>query len=240
LLAIDSLTVAREGVSVLHDVSLRIGDGEVISVLGRNGAGKTTLLETISGLLKPTHGQVSLDGTELVGLKSYKVSKLGVALVPEGRRLFPNMSVQENLSMGAHHERWWWSAPPSSALTIAWDVFPALWELRARKAHALSGGQQQMLAVARALVAKPKVLLLDEPTFGLAPSLVESMCESLVALGSTGLSILLVEQNSDVALEVSSHIALLDNGTIVAEGEKQQVVESPEFQTALFGVIDEA
>jgi branched-chain amino acid transport system ATP-binding protein len=196
-------------VRVLRDFSLGLDAGEVIGLLGRNGAGKTTALKTIMGLVRPTRGSIQLDGSELTGIPAHLVPKQGIAYVPQGRRLFGDLTVEENLRVGR-------MVRDTGQDTVDWvlGLFPILVERMRQRARDLSGGEQQMLAVARALCAEPKVLLMDEPMEGLMPSMIRKMVDTVVALRDRGVAVLLVEQKVDVALTIADHIALLDNGTI--------------------------
>jgi branched-chain amino acid transport system ATP-binding protein len=222
--------------TVLNDLAIEVEDGDIIAVLGRNGAGKTTLLETIAGLLKPQAGTVTVDGIEITGKRASAIARLGIALVPEGRRLFPSMTVQENLALGAHAEKWWLHGPKADSYSAVWDVFPPLYEFRKSKVGGLSGGQQQMVAVGRALMSRPRVLLLDEPTFGLSPQLTDSMCSQLKGLGGKGIAVLLAEQNVDVGTDVADTVALLADGNIQSVCPSSTVHETSVFREAMFGV----
>jgi branched-chain amino acid transport system ATP-binding protein len=235
MLEMAAVKVRRGGFAVLDGIDLRIGEGELVCILGRNGAGKTTLVEAIAGLLKPASGRIALEGTDVAGRPAHEIAARGVALVPEGRRLFVNMTVLENLAVGAHAAKWWWGGPPAGALDIVWRLFPDLEEMRHRRVTALSGGQQQMVAIGRALASNPRLLVLDEPSFGLSPQMVEATCEHLTTLREAGTSILLVEQNVDVALEVCTRAAVLADGLIAAEGPLDELVGTQLFETAMFG-----
>jgi branched-chain amino acid transport system ATP-binding protein len=235
MLTVESLCVARSGFPVLHDLSLELAEGEVLVILGRNGAGKTTLAEAIVGLLPVTSGRIAVGDRELVGLTPDRALAAGVALVPEGRHLFASMTVEENLALGARTERWMWSGPRERAFASVWDLFPDLRGMRDRKVGGLSGGQQQMVAFGRALMAEPRVLLLDEPSFGLSPQMVESIAEHVTRLSSTGLAVLLAEQNVDLALDVASRGAILAEGRILVSGDPRALADDHRFTEALFG-----
>ena len=216
MLACEGLHVRYGRLPVLHDVSLRVERGELVAVLGPNGAGKTTLLRTIVGLLAPAAGRVTFEGRSLVGRDPALIVGDGVALVPQGRMLFQSLTVRENLRLGAY--RAGDGAVAAGRLEQALTLFPVLGERLAQPAGTLSGGQQQMLAIARALMSGPRLLLLDEPSTGLAPLLVESIFRALAALHRAGTMVLLVEQNVHVALDVASRAYVLEHGSIVAEG----------------------
>ena len=237
-LVIEGLTVRRGGGPVLRDLDFELGDGSTVALLGRNGAGKTTLLETIAGLLRPTAGSIVFDDRDLVGMPPHQIARRGVSLVPEGRKLFSNMTVMENLALGAHNVRWLLHGPPKSTYDMVWDLFPDLSRFRRSRAGSLSGGQQQMVTVARALMSEPRCLLLDEPTFGLSPNLTEAMCEQLRRLSQSGLSILLAEQNVDVAIDVAESVSVLSNGRIVASDSSDVILERPVFREAMFGAVE--
>lgn len=234
-LVIEDLTVARGAGPVLNSLSLAIDEGETVALLGRNGAGKTTLLETVAGLLRPLEGSIQLDGEETVGMRPHAIARRGLSLVPEGRQLFANMTVLENLALGAHNDKWWLHGPAGDRYEQVWELFPQLPDLREQKVGALSGGQQQMVTVARALMARPKVLLLDEPTFGLSPQLTEAMVEQLGRLRERGMSILLAEQNVDVATDLAERVVVLAEGTIVAADTAEALYDQPVFREAMFG-----
>ena len=216
MLTCDGLHVRYGRVPVLHGVSLRVERDELVAILGPNGAGKTTLLRTIVGLLAPAAGRVTFEGRSLLGRDPALIVADGVALVPQGRMNFQSLSVGENLRLGAY--RAGRSQVVAARLEQALAVFPALAERLAQPAGTLSGGQQQMLAIARALMSAPRLLILDEPSTGLAPILVESIFRALAALHRAGTMMLLVEQNVHVALDVASRAYVLEHGTIVAEG----------------------
>lgn len=219
---------------VLHGVDLEVDAGEVVSVVGANGAGKSTLLNTIAGQLPPTEGSILVDGVDVSRLPSHKVIGHGVALVPEGRKLFPFLTVEDNLRLGAFHR----GARKRSDLTLheVYELFPRLVERRSQLAGSLSGGEQQMCALGRGLMARPKVLMLDEPSLGLAPIVVSQMFELIRTLAESGLTILLVEQNVAEALELSSRASVLEQGLVTMTGTGKELLASPELQAAYLGV----
>jgi branched-chain amino acid transport system ATP-binding protein len=209
MLRVDGVVTDYGRVRVLRDFSLGLDAGEVVGLLGRNGAGKTTALKTIMGLVRPKRGSIELDGAELTGIPAHLVPKHGIAYVPQGRRLFGDLTVEENLRIGQMLR-----GTRRDAVDWALSLFPILLERMPRRSRDLSGGEQQMLAVARALCAEPKVLLMDEPTEGLMPSMISKMIHTMAALRDRGVAVLLVEQKVDVALAVADRIAFLDNGMI--------------------------
>ena len=233
LLVVDGLTVAYGAVVAIRDVSLTVGDGEIVAALGPNGAGKTTLLRTIAGALKPQHGSVGFDGRPLTGLAPEVVVRRGVALVPEGRHVFPNLTVLENLTIGgiARTDR-----DDLRTDTDRWLArFPILGERANQMAGTLSGGEQQQLAIARALMSRPRMLLLDEPSLGLAPIFVDRIFELITQLRSEGVTILLVEQNVHRALEIADRAYVLSVGAVVASGATDQLVEG-ELERSYLGI----
>jgi len=226
MLVLESLTARYGHVEVVHGVSLELAAGEVLALLGRNGAGKTTVLRAIMGLVE-RGGRCRLDGHDLAALPAHRVPRLGVAYVPQGRGLFPRLTVAENLRMGLLVQ-----AAPSAAQAATLErvlaLFPALRERLRTPAGTLSGGQQQMLATARALCTEPRVLLLDEPTEGLMPSLVETVLETIETLRAQGVAVLLVEQKVAAALRVASRVLFLENGTLRAEHTAAALAADPE------------
>jgi branched-chain amino acid transport system ATP-binding protein len=233
LLVVDGLTVAYGAVVALRDVSLEVAPGEIVAALGPNGAGKTTLLRTLAGALKPQRGTVLFGGGALTGLVPEAVVRRGVALVPEGRHVFPNLTVEENLSIGgiARADR-----DGLRADTERWLArFPILGERASQLAGTLSGGEQQQLAIARALMSRPRMLLLDEPSLGLAPIVVDRIFELIEELRSDGVTVLLVEQNVHRALEVADRAYVLSVGSVVASGPTDQLVEG-ELERSYLGI----
>ena len=229
VLEIDSLDVYHGRLQVLWDLSLAVGDGECVTVLGPNGAGKTTLVETVMGLNRPARGSIRFDGEELVGLRPNEVVSRGIAIVPEKRELFPRMTVAENLALGAY-------ARDAGDDARIYELFPVLAERRDQLAGTMSGGEQQMLAIARALAARPDLLILDEPSLGLSPLYVSTVLESIAALNREGLTILLLEQNVRSALEVSDRAYVLENGRGVIEGPSGDLLEDPRVRASYLGV----
>ncbi len=233
LLVVDQLTVAYGAVVALHDVSLEVAPGEIVAALGPNGAGKTTLLRTLAGALKPQHGSVTFEGARLGGMAPEAVLRRGVALVPEGRHVFPNLTVEENLTVGGVARR------DHDALrldTQRWlERFPILGERASQLAGTLSGGEQQQLAIARALMSRPRMLLLDEPSLGLAPIYVDRIFELIGELHREGVTVLLVEQNVHRALEIADRAYVLSVGRVVASGRTDQLLEG-ELERSYLGI----
>lgn len=218
---------------VLSGISLDIPEGQIVSLIGANGAGKTTTLRTIVGLIKPISGRVEFRGKDITGIFPAQVVSLGIAMVFEGRRVFPTLSVLENLKVGAYTRP---RAQSRALLEEMLEFFPALKTLRNLRAGSLSGGQQQMLAIARALMGSPSLLLLDEPSMGLAPVIVDQILEKLVELRSRKLSILMVEQNALLALEIADKAYVIENGRITKAGPAQSLIHDPEVERAYLGL----
>lgn len=233
-LELKNVSVSYGKVPVLHDISLRVRKGQVVTVIGANGAGKSTIMKTICGLLKPTRGSVRLFRQEINGLDPDQIVPRGVSLVPEGRRLFGAMTVRENLEMGAYCRR------DADAVTRDFErvlaFFPDLKAKLSVEAGSLSGGQQQMVAVARALMSAPRVMLLDEPTIGLAPAIVQVITHVISDIRDSGVDVLLVEQNAEVALDISDYGYVLEQGRIVLEAPAQDLASNVEVQRAYLGI----
>mgnify|MGYP001829065007 FL=1 len=223
MLVIDQLNCYYDKVHVLKDVSLNLAPGEILGLLGRNGAGKTTTLKAIMGLVKSRSGSIQLEGRELTRLSPHEIPPLGIAYVPQGRRLFPQLTVEENLQMGLLVRD---KGPQTRDFVL--NLFPALKERLRQHAGTLSGGQQQMLAMARALCLEPKLLLLDEPSEGLMPSLVETLLSSIVELKAHGVAVLLVEQKIEAALKVADRITFLENGSVRGEATPDDLAVDPQ------------
>jgi branched-chain amino acid transport system ATP-binding protein len=233
MLSIDNLTSAYGRIEVLHGISMAIRAGEIASLIGANGAGKTTLLRAISGVQPITGGDIRLEGRSIASLQSHARVALGISHVPEGRQLFAPLSVEDNLKLGA------WSRPATEAaseLARVHALFPMLAEMRQMPAGALSGGQQQMLAIGRGLMAKPRLLLLDEPSMGLAPILVEQIFEAIRGLKRDGMTILLVEQNAYAALAIADQAYVLETGRMTMNGTAAAVKNDQRVREAYLGV----
>ncbi len=233
VLQVKGLNAGYGRVPVLWDVSFHVDEGEVVAIIGPNGAGKTTLLKTISGLVRPTAGEIIFQGQNIEGWPPHDVTRIGVAHVPEGGRLFPNMSVQENLFMGAYGNR---ASLKSGVLDEIYEMFPVLRERHNQMARTLSGGEKQMLAIGRGLASRPKFLMLDEPSLGLAPKLVDAIYEKLHLLRERGLTVLLVEQNVNYALELADRGYVLENGRIVMEGAGRELARSEHIKRHYLGL----
>jgi branched-chain amino acid transport system ATP-binding protein len=234
VLEVRGLSMAYGPIEVVHDLSLTVGDGEIVTILGRNGAGKTTTLNGIAGIVKPKGGDVSLDGKSLAKQKVSGIARLGVAYVPEGRGVFPTLTVWENLASAAYGHGLGRSAAATEIRRAA-AYFPVLEERMKQRAGTMSGGEQQMLALARALVSRPRLLLIDEPGLGLAPLLVSRLYENLVQLNRDGLSILLVEQYVDLAINTANRAYVLEKGRVAHEGACEAIKESKELVSAYIG-----
>jgi len=233
-LQISSLTVGYHYPSAaVQDLSLNVESGQIVAFIGPNGAGKSTSLNAISGLLRPWSGTIALDGQILTGRRPAAILKAGVAQVPEGRRILPGLTVAENLAMGAYIVG---KQRARVALARVLDLFPDLAKRLTRIGGTLSGGEQQMLAIGRALMSDPKILALDEPSMGLAPQIVERIFEHIVALRGEGLGILLVEQNANIALETSDYAYVIERGRIILEGPSSQCAADPQVQRSYLGV----
>lgn len=234
ILRIDRLSVAYGSSEVVHDVTLHVEQGEVVALLGANGAGKTTLLRTVSGLVRPRSGTVSFAGRPLGRMAAHAIARLGIAHVPEGRRVFPGLTVREHLLVPAAA----WGASQSDLRAETekiFDLFPRLREKANQLGWSLSGGEQQMLALGRALMLRPRVLLLDEPSLGLAPKVVENLFERIAAINRLGVTVLLVEQNAYLALEIAHRAHVLESGRIVLSGSAADLRANPEVERAYLG-----
>jgi branched-chain amino acid transport system ATP-binding protein len=231
MLELVELSAGYLGEDVVHEVSFAVSEGEVVAVVGSNGAGKTTLFRAVCGLLRASRGTVSLGGEQITGRRAHDVARRGIAYVPAERRLFPEMTVTENLDLGAYPKR---GRPDRRALVLG--LFPTLAERHRQRAGTLSGGEQQMLAVGRALMSDPRVLLLDEPTTGLAPKLAADAYAALGTLRDHGLTIVVAEQQVPLALALADHGYVLENGRIQLAGSAAELARNPDVQRAYLGV----
>ena len=234
LLEVRDLHVAYGEVEVLHGISFDVYPGEIVTLIGANGAGKTTTMKTIAGVLRPRTGQLRYDGRDLAGRPSHECARLGISMVPEGRRVFPQMTVVENLELGAYrfrHDR----RRVAGLIERMLALFPRLRERRGQLAGTMSGGEQQMLALGRALMGEPKLLLLDEPSLGLAPLVVRSIFETIRQINATGTTILLVEQNAQLALRTAARGYVLQTGRIVFAGPSDELREEEAVKLAYLG-----
>ncbi len=234
LLEIVDLHVHYGAVHALHGVSLSVPEGRIVTLIGSNGAGKSTTLRTISGLLRPSQGQIFYDGKPIHAMPPHRIVGLGVAHCPEGRGVFANMSVQENLAMGAYQRRD--ADGVARDRERALELFPRLRERLRQSAGTLSGGEQQMLAIARALMTRPRLLLLDEPSLGLAPQIVQTIFRIIREINESGTTILFVEQNANMALDVAHRAYVLEVGTIKLSGPASELAKSDEVRKAYLGV----
>jgi branched-chain amino acid transport system ATP-binding protein len=234
MLSVEDLSVFYGDIQVLWSVSFRVEPREIVTILGPNGAGKTTLMRTISGLLRPADGGVLFEGQHLHKMPPYRIVELGVVQVAEARQLFPEMTVAENLALGAYVA----NARPERARSLAWveELFPILAERRRQEAGTLSGGQQQMLAIGRAVMARPRLLMLDEPSLGLAPQVVLDVFGAIKRIHREGISVLLVEQNVHQALSIADRSYVLETGRVVREGRPDELLADPDVRAAYLGV----
>jgi len=234
MLKIDNLIVNYGAINAIKGISIEVREKSIVTLIGANGAGKSTILKTISALLKPVSGSIKFMEKEITGLAPHKVVELGISQTPEGRMIFANLTVEENLEMGAYTRTDKHNF--KSDYELIFSLFPRLKERLKQPGGTLSGGEQQMLAISRALMSKPKLILLDEPSLGIAPILVKAIFEKIVALNrETGITILLVEQNANMALSVSDYAYVLETGTVILEGEAKSLSENPEIRKAYLG-----
>ena len=233
LLAVDGVKVAYGAIQALRGVTLKVGKGEVVALIGANGAGKTSTLRAVSGMLKPVGGRITFGGEDTTGAKAHTLVPRGMAHAPEGRGIFPNLTVLENLELGAYLRDD--AAGIAADLEKSYTLFPRLKDRRKQLAGTLSGGEQQMLAIARALLSRPKLLLLDEPSLGLAPQVTETIFRNLREVNAAGVSILLVEQNAHLALNFAHYGYVLETGEVVMAGPGKALLESPEIRKAYLG-----
>ncbi len=234
MLKINKVNTFYGNIQALWDISMIIEEAEIVALVGANGAGKTTLLKTISGVLQPASGTIEFDGQRIDGLPPHKIVDLGISHVPEGRRLFTDMSVHENLEMGAYTSRAWKSR--DETFEEVYGSFPILKERAKQLARTLSGGEQQMLAMGRGLMPKPKLCMFDEPSFGLAPLVMKEVFDVIKTLREQGITILLIEQNVPRTLEIADRAYVLENGHIVLEGDCQHLLKEEMVKKAYLGL----
>jgi branched-chain amino acid transport system ATP-binding protein len=234
LLSIKNLDVRLGALDILRDVSLECEAGRITVVVGANGAGKSTLLRTVAGLHRPLHGSITFDGIEIGAMKAHAVAALGISMVPEGRHLFREMTVEENLEIGGYLQRR--GAGFAAHMARVYDLFPVLKAHRDRKAKTFSGGQQQMITIGRGLMSDPKLLIIDEMSLGLAPKVIGEILDKIVLLNRQGMSILLVEQNVKQALKIAHQGYVLENGSISIRGSAAALLSSPEVQRSYLGL----
>ncbi|HHU18219.1 MAG TPA: ABC transporter ATP-binding protein [Clostridiales bacterium] len=233
MLSIKNLNVKYDNIRVVHDVSLNIENGELIALIGANGAGKSTILKTLSGLIRPESGHIFFEGKEITKLPSHEIVEKGIIHVPEGRQIFAKMTIEENLKLGAYQQKD--KNLIKEKMELAFDLFPILKQRIRQLAGTLSGGEQQMLAIGRALQGNPKLLLLDEPSMGLSPLMTQQVFDVLTKLKDSGITMLLVEQNAYDALEISDRTYILETGRIIMEGKSSKLIEDPKVKEAYLG-----
>jgi branched-chain amino acid transport system ATP-binding protein len=232
MLRVDGIHVYYGAIHALKGLSFEVEQGELVTLLGANGAGKTTTLKTLSGLLRPARGAVELEGQALDKIEAHEIVRRGVAHVPEGRKVFPRFTVLENLKVGAYARG---AGSLDAEMNFVFEMFPRLKERQKQYAGTLSGGEQQMLAIGRALMAKPKLLLLDEPSMGLAPKIVEQILETIRAINKAGVTVLLVEQNAAMALAISRRGYVLETGSVILEGPAAELAGNDLVRQAYLG-----
>ena len=233
LLAVKNLQVAYGGIQAVKGIDLHIESGELVALIGANGAGKSSTLKTLAGMQPASGGEIIYDGQSLVGAPSHQLIRKGLALVPEGRGVFSRLSVEENLLMGGYSRND--SAAIKGDLAKVYELFSRLYERREQSAGTLSGGEQQMLAIGRALLGRPKLLLLDEPSMGLAPLMVQKIFDTVRMISAQGVTILLVEQNAKLALEISSRAYVMESGSIALTGPSHTLLHDPKVRAAYLG-----
>jgi branched-chain amino acid transport system ATP-binding protein len=232
LLQVDDIRAHYGSIEALKGVSLAVDEGEVVTLIGSNGAGKSTTLRAISGLTPASSGTITFAGSEITRVPAHEIVAHGIALVPEGRHCFPRMSVRENLDLGAHRRS---GAAVTADLERVFELFPRLQERERQKAGTMSGGEQQMLAIGRALMARPRLLMLDEPSMGIAPILVQRIYDTIAEINRAGMTILLVEQNANYALELATRGYVLETGRVALANDSAQLRGDPEVQKAYLG-----
>ncbi len=231
MLKVEDLQVYYGSIHAIKGISFEVNEGEIVTLIGANGAGKSTTLNTVAGLLKPRGGSVQFDGKSILGVQAHKIVSRGLALCPEGRRIFLQLTVEENLEMGAYTQ----PNGMAESMEMVYEHFPRLKERRRQVAGTLSGGEQQMLAMGRALMSKPRVMMLDEPSMGLAPLLVEQIFEIIQNLNRAGTTILLVEQNAQMALSIAARGYVLETGRIVTAADAQDLLHDDAVRKAYLG-----
>ena len=231
MLKVENLQVSYDGIQAVKGISLEVPEGQIVTLIGANGAGKSTTLRTIAGLVKPKSGKVTYYGEDLTGLDTEAIVGKGITLVPEGRRVFPNLTVLENLKIGAYTR----NDDITSDLEWVYDLFPRLKERSWQLAGTLSGGEQQMLAVGRALMSRPKLMMMDEPSLGLAPLIVQGIFDIIKEINKQGVTILLIEQNANMALHTAHWGYVLETGRITLEGEGQELLANEQVKAAYLG-----
>lgn len=233
MLTVKNLQVNYGSIQALKDISIEVKQGEVVTLIGSNGAGKSTLLKTISGLIRPKQGSITFEGKDLTSIPPEKIVSFGISHVPEGRKIFSGMTVMENLRIGAYQRKD--KKGIEKDLEEVFSLFPILKDRKNQDAGTLSGGEQQMLAISRALLAKPKLIILDEPSLGLAPVIIDKVFEFIEKIRDTGITILLVEQNANLALEVSERAYVLETGEIKLTGKSSELLKDEQIMKAYLG-----
>jgi len=233
VLTVEGLTCRYGKVTAVSDLSLEVHKGELVTLIGANGAGKTTTLKAISGLVSPSDGRLIFEGEDITTASARRILQLGIAHCPEGRRVFPHMTVIENLQMGCHLRRD--SRDVAADMTNFFDRFPILYDRRTQTAGTLSGGEQQMLAIARALMSRPKLVMFDEPSLGLAPTIIDRVFEVIKGIQAAGVTIIMVEQNAFAALELSDRSYVIEQGRLALTGTSRDLLENPQVKAAYLG-----
>ncbi len=234
MLTLAAVSAGYASTPAVHDIDIAVGAGEAVGLLGANGAGKSTTLRTISGLLRPTAGRISFFDTDIAGMPAYRIAELGIAHVPEGRQVFPELTVKENLEIGAYVPRA--KAERARSLDLVFTIFPVLAERRRQLAGTMSGGEQQMLAVGRGLMLKPRLLMLDEPSLGLAPVVTDTTFDKIQDIHAMGTAILLVEQNVSRALALVQRAYVLESGRVIMHGASAELAGNKKVQSAYLGL----
>ncbi|HTU02629.1 MAG TPA: ABC transporter ATP-binding protein [Candidatus Sulfotelmatobacter sp.] len=234
MLALSGVSASYGSVMAIRDITIAVGDGEAVGLLGANGAGKTTTLRAISGLMRLRAGTILFDGVDIAGMPPYTIAQLGIAHVPEGRQVFPEMTVQENLELGAYAPRA--KAERRHSLDVVFGIFPVLAERRSQVAGTMSGGEQQMLAIGRGLMLKPRLLMLDEPSLGLAPVVTDTTFDAIRRIHAMGMAILLVEQNASHALALVHRAYVLESGKVALEGTSGELTDNELVRAAYLGM----
>jgi branched-chain amino acid transport system ATP-binding protein len=233
VLTVEGLTCRYGKVTAVSDLSLEVHKGELVTLIGANGAGKTTTLKAISGLVSPSDGRLIFEGEDITTASARRILQLGIAHCPEGRRVFPHMTVIENLQMGCHLRRD--SRDVTADMTNFFDRFPILYDRRTQAAGTLSGGEQQMLAIARALMSRPKLVMFDEPSLGLAPNIIDRVFEVIKGIQAAGVTVIMVEQNAFAALELSDRSYVIEQGRLALTGTSRNLLENPQVKAAYLG-----
>jgi branched-chain amino acid transport system ATP-binding protein len=231
MLKVNNLKVNFGGIEAVKGISFEVKEGEIVTLIGSNGAGKSTTLRTISGIVKPTEGSIEFEGTEITKVNSSDIVKMGITLCPEGRRVFPDMTVLENIKIGAYIR----SDDLTNDIERCYRLFPILKERNKQLAGTLSGGEQQMLAVARSLMSRPKIMMLDEPSLGLAPLIVQDIFKIIQEINDEGVTILLIEQNANMALRIADEAYVLETGKIIMKGSGKDLLENENVKEAYLG-----